>query len=360
MEPSFFNKIVVGNSIETYCWFVAILFIGFLCQYFLSKTLTRIVFRLLKKYSSGVGYEQLLNLLERPLRLFLLIFTCYCAFNLLQFPEYWKLAPKNELGLKLFISTLFKVATIFSITWIILRMVDFFGLVLAHKAYITESKADDQLVIFVRESIKVVVAIFSLFFTLGSVFNINIASLIAGLGIGGLAVALAAKETLENLLGSFTIFLDKPFTIGDLVQIGNITGNVEKIGFRSTRIRTLEKSFVTVPNKKMVEAELDNLTLRTQRRIAFSLHLNSSANSEQIKKTIDEIGVAIKSIEQIQKNDVSVKLFDFSQNTINILVEYYVLTSSAEVYLNIRQNINLKIIDIIQLNNCSLALPIQK
>src|SRR6185369_10292037 len=124
----------------------------------------------------------------------------------------------------------------------------------------------DQLVPFLREAIKIIIGVFSFFFILGAVFHINIASLIAGLGIGGLAFALAAKETLENLLGSFTIFLDKPFVVGDVVKVGSAEGTIENIGFRSTRIRTLEKTLLTVPNKKMVDAELDNLTERVVRR----------------------------------------------------------------------------------------------
>ena len=94
---------------------------------------------------------------------------------------------------------------------------------------------------------------------MSKIFNIDVTALAAGVGIGGIAIAMASKESLENLLGSFTIFFDKPFLVGDLVTTGNITGTVEKVGFRSTRIRTFDKSIVTVPNKNMISAELDNL-----------------------------------------------------------------------------------------------------
>ena len=81
---------------------------------------------------------------------------------------------------------------------------------------------------------------------------------------------MASKESLENLLGSFTIFFDRPFTVGDIVQVGNVTGKVAKVGFRSTRITTFDRSIVTVPNKKMIDAELDNLGLRPVRRVKVS------------------------------------------------------------------------------------------
>ncbi len=108
--------------------------------------------------------------------------------------------------------------------------------------------------------------VLALFFVLGFIFKVNIVALVGGLGIGGLALALASKETVENLFGSFTIFFDKPFTVGDHVKVGNVEGFVEGIGLRSTRIRTLERSLLTIPNKKMIDAELENVTLRSMWR----------------------------------------------------------------------------------------------
>jgi MscS family membrane protein len=117
---------------------------------------------------------------------------------------------------------------------------------------------------------------------LGEVFAVNVTALIGGLGIGGLAVAFAAKESLENLIASFTIFLDQPFGVGDLVQASEVNGTVEKIGFRSTRLRTAEKSYVTVPNKSMIDKPLDNLSLRTARRVGFTLTFEHKTTSAQL------------------------------------------------------------------------------
>ncbi len=105
-------------------------------------------------------------------------------------------------------------------------------------------------------------------------FNYNITTVLTGLSIVGAAIALSLRESLENLIASFVIFFDKPFTTGDLVKVQNITGNVERIGLRSTRIRTEQKSYVTVPNKQMVDSILDNLSLRSQRKNDLWLHLN--------------------------------------------------------------------------------------
>src|SRR4051812_17878053 len=105
----------------------------------------------------------------------------------------------------------FEVAIIFSVTWITMRIVDFIGLVFIYRASLTESKLDDQLVPFARDAVKIILGAIAFLAILGVLFNLDVVSLVTGLGIGGLAFALAAKETLENLLGSFTIFIDKPF-----------------------------------------------------------------------------------------------------------------------------------------------------
>ena len=247
---------------------------------------------------------------------------------------------------------------IISFTWIILRIVDFGGLILLQRAALTESKTDDQVIPFVKESVKIIVCIIALFSILGAVYNMNITSLIAGLGIGGLAIALAAKESLENLLGSFTIFFDKPFIIGDLIKVGNVEGNVEKIGFRSTRIRTLEKTFVTVPNKKLVDTELDNLTNREIRRVKFDFGLRVDTPPETLHKVINQIRLCITN-HAMRFEEVSVHLFELGSSAINIRVIYFVNAADWNTYMDMRQDINFNIIDIVKGNGAKFAYPTQ-
>ena len=164
----------------------------------------------------------------------------------------------------------------------------------------------------------------------------NVASIITGLGIGGLAVALAAKESLENLLASFTIFLDKPFVVGDSVKIGNIVGTVERVGFRSTRIRTLEKSLVSMPNKKMVDDVLDNLTNRNIRRVKFNIGLQL----ENKKENIDKFIAQIKSV--VEKHDLTGPDFyiyfqGFDESNYSIFMLYFINTTEKKNNLKKRK-----------------------
>ena len=356
MDSAFWDATFLGNSIESYSWFAGILLVGIIVKRFLSKVLAQLTFRLVKKYSSGVGFDKFLVLMKAPFGVFVILVSFYFAFDRLEFPHEWNLVPEDKFGVRMMMFRTFQCAIVISITWILLRITDFFGVILLYRASLTESKVDDQLVPFVKESIKVIISIFSLFFILGSICNSNIASLIAGLGIGGLAFALAAKESIENLLGSFTIFLDQPFVVGDLVQIGAVSGNVEKIGFRSTRIRTLEKSYVTVPNKNMVEAELDNLSLRTLRRVRFILSLSYSNPSEKIKDFTADLKKYI--LENPSTNqEGQVHLYELNKNSIDLLVLYFIETIDYNFYLEMRETVNFKIMDIAIKHGISFANP---
>jgi len=354
MNNTFFSQTFLGNSILSYCWFFGILLGGLLLRHFFSKLLSKVVFRFLKKHSVEVGFEDFLNLLNKPFGLFLGIATIYFAFDRLHFPQEWNLVPRHIFGLKMLIFKSFQIAIIASFTWIILRLTDYLSLILGEKAKLTSSLYDDQLVPFIKEGLKICITLISMFFTLGLVFKLNVASLIAGLGIGGLAIALAAKESLENLLASFTIFFDKPFTVGDLIDVAGIRGNVERIGFRSTRIRTIEKSFVTVANKKLIEGVLDNITLKTLQRVRFTITLVSESTNAQIENIINEIQAELSKIELIN-DDFIVRFYEINpRGGMDILVLFFVKSSDWNDYLDVKQNINYKILDIVHKNNAML------
>jgi MscS family membrane protein len=138
------------------------------------------------------------------------------------------------------------------------------------------------LVLFFRDFFKVILYIVGFLLILHYVFNENIGNLVTSLSIVGAAVALSMRESLENIIASFIIFFDKPFTIGDLVKVNNFTGTIEKIGLRSTRIRTQDKTYISVPNKQMVDNIVDNISLRTQRKIELDLQLNVTTTASQL------------------------------------------------------------------------------
>ncbi len=353
---NFLDQVYWGNSVENFLWFAGILLVGLMLRHYVTRFSSMILFRLIKKYSGHASAQEFHDLLKKPFSWVLLLIVAYIAVNNLDFPESWETQPNEKWSPEIIFSLIYKVVLIGSITWVLLRVVDFFGLILLHRASKTESRLDDQLVPFFRDGLKILVAILSFFFVLASVFEVNVVTLIGGLGIGGLAVALAAKETLENLLGSFTIFLDKPFIVGDLVKVGPTNGHVEHIGLRSTRIRTLDKSLVTVPNKKMVDAELENITERTLWRVKIQVGVLYSTEPNDLKNIIDQIKKVIDNHEQTASDPV-VRFDNFGNSSLDIRVAYQVITNDFVIMMKVKEEINFMIIKIVKSNNTGFAYP---
>lgn len=342
------------NSLLAYCFSVASILLGLLLKRLFSKLLAKAIYSGIKKHAAGVSPERLFELLRKPLELFIVLISIFFAVNHLQFPLSWELAPIEQFGVRSFLWKSYQLVVAISFIWIILRIVDFFGLVFSYRASLTASKADDQLIPFIREVVKIIIGTFGVFFILGTIFKLDITSLIAGLGIGGLAIALAAKESLENLLGSFTIFFDKPFTVGDNIKIGNTEGIVESIGFRSTRVRTAEQGYITIPNKKLVEAELENLSERTQHRIKFTIVLHYTTTLETTNFIIDEIKYYFLQ-HQLINNDAKVSLHELSATGITLQLLFFVSGNNPNNDIIVREDVNKKILEILNKHNTKLA-----
>jgi MscS family membrane protein len=350
------NQSLFGNTLWQYLSFIVILLIGFAFKRFISRISTRLLFRLFRNFEKDVQVDKFVDLIQRPIGLVVLLIFIFIAFSQLSIPDNWGLAPSNEFGMRYILYRGYMVFLYGAIIWIFLRIADFLALVMQTRAGNTDSKYSGQLIPFMSDTIKIVIVIFGILVILGSVFALNVATLVAGLGIGGLAIALAAKETLENLLGSFTIFLDKPFVVGDMVRVSGITGVVEKVGFRSTRLRTLEKSYVTLPNRKMVDSELDNLTLRTFRRGDFTVGVTYSTTPEQLKLIVDEIQYFIDNHPNTN-SDGKVRFHEFGSSSLDIMVLFFVDTMDWTVYLDVKQEILYKIIEVVKKYGSDFAFP---
>jgi MscS family membrane protein len=347
------------NSAQTYLIFVAAILLGLVFKGLISRYLSHTLYRFIGKKEKRVGVGKFDNLLTRPIALFIMLSVLYFGFHAAKFNfEELKLTLGDGLynGLALVFSKGFSLIFILSIFRILLRIVDYIGLILLKRSEETESKMDDQIIPFAIEIIKFIIYIFAVFIILGNVIGVDITALVAGLGIGGLALAMASKESLENLLGSFTIFLDKPFIVGDNVTAGSVTGTVEKVGFRSTQIRTYDKSLVTVPNKMMVDAELDNLGMRPVRRVKFDIGLNYETTAEQIKKIVSDIQTMVD--DHPKTNDEGkVKFQEFGSSSLDILVMYFVDSPSWSDLIDVREDINYKIMEIVKKHNSDFAFP---
>lgn len=340
MNTDWLQEKILDNSWENILLFVCILVAGLALKRFVANQLSNLLYSIIRRNVEGVRVDELRNLLKKPSGLLILLVTVYLAAKQLHYPSQWALPDENTFGLRMVIWRLFQISIHASITWMVLRIVDFFGLVLLSRAKQTVSTADDQLIPFVKDSLKFVVVLFSIFIALGSILEVNVASLIAGLGIGGIAIALAAKDTIENLLGSFTIFLDKPFAVGDQVRVGSSFGKVERIGFRSTQIRTQEKTLITVPNKKMIDMEVENISQRLMIRAAYPIILHHSAGATRTQELCLALQAYLKKREDVAGDPAPVvRLERLGENGIELHCHYFILSQDHDQFAAIRAEV---------------------
>jgi MscS family membrane protein len=368
MDYTVLDEVILGNSVRSYLLFLGILIFGLLFKRLFSKLLSRLLFKLFGRFVDNADPKVFISLLVKPVEMLFLFFVIYLAINQLTFPLQevifsretltGKVKTLYQLKLIQVIDKLFLFLFIFSAFWIILRIIDFIAHVFMYRASLTESKSDDQMVPFVKELSKILTIIFAIFVVMGSVFELNVATIIAGLGIGGIAVALAAQDTLQNLLGSFTIFADRPFVVGDLVRIDKYEGTIEKVGFRSTLLRTLDKTMVVIPNKKMVDSPLENLSLRNLRRMKFNVSLKYDTSAPVMLKISKEIEEYVNKHEATS-NDTLATFDSFGDSALNLQVLYFIEIVDYNEYMRIREEINYGIMEIVSKNGAEFAFPSQ-
>lgn len=206
-------------------------------------------------------------------------------------------------------------------TWTFSRVADYIYSVLREKAQRARDRSRLQLLPLIKELLKLLLWATAFFWILGAVFEVNIPALITGLGIGGVAIALAAKESVENLFAAFTILTDKPFEAGDVVRLGTLEGTVERIGFRSTRLRHADGSAYIIPNRKLVAENLENLTNRDTRRVRLTVQIKYGMPADQLKTLIDAMKQQVQSTAHVG-DKVSVSVESFNENTFLLQVTY--------------------------------------
>jgi MscS family membrane protein len=192
------------------------------------------------------------------------------------------------------------------------------------------------------------------------VWGINVTALIASLGLGGLAFALAAKDTASNLFASFALLADKSIRIGEWIKVDGVEGTVEDIGMRTTKIRSFQKSLITVPNQIIANNPIENFSRRGIRRIKMRIGLTYSSSGEQVQTIVDEIKYMLHSHKGISRKDTLLVNFEsFGDSALNIFIYTFTSTANWDKYLEIREDIHFKIMKIVEENDASFAFPSQ-
>lgn len=208
-------------------------------------------------------------------------------------------------------------------------------------------KIDKILIPFISKSVKLIIVIVTASIVLAE-WNIDIKMLVTGIGLGGLAVSLAAKDAAANIIAGITLIVEKSFDIGDYVMVNGIEGSVEEITFRSTRIRTVSKELITIPNSSIANSPIMNFSRRDMRRLNFTIGLTYETSKEKLDKCIDEIKLLLSATKEINQNDISVVFDKFNNSSLDIIVSCYTLGNVLSEHLRIKENINFSIMDILQ------------
>lgn len=349
----FLNQEVMHNTWRQWCWLAGVLVFVIIFKRYISRLISMLLFKIVQRTEAGAIPQEFLKLILKPLQYFIVLQTIYIGFHTLTYPFDGQTEEGKALVIRLLTGT-YQFLMILNVAWIVSRIGDFFVLVLKHRAEKTEDPWDDQIIVFAKDIIRVLVWTIAILSILGIVFGVNIYSIIAGAGIAGIAIAFAAQESLQNIFGSIAIFTEKPFVIGDLVDFDGISGTVVKVGFRSTRIRTADTAYVTIPNKNIMNAKLSNLTRRTSRRIFFNLALSydtSKTQLENIRQQIMQIGLQ----HPLRNDDVNVGVTQYGAYAIEMIVEMHFQYVSWADYVALRNEIMLGIMDVVYNNNATFA-----
>lgn len=347
----FLDQVFFDNSLRQYLIVGVIVLFVFLAKKYVAHYAASIIYRVLKLRWKTIDKNAFRNLLAKPLGLFLAVIVTVIALNTLTFPaildfEVYHITFKDILRI------LGTAAIITSFFLFLIKCMDFIGLMIRDRFRGDEDRAKGQLIFFFKDFIKVILAIVAGLMLLKYCFGYDIKGLVTGLSLVGAAVALALKENLENLIASFIIFFDKPFTTGDVVKVNNITGTVERIGLRSTRIRSEDKTYITVPNKQMSDSILDNLSDRLQRRAALKLELDVHTDTVKIQQLLAGITEILKKPE-IQTS--SVFMSDISSTAIIVNVDFYTGPIVINQFNVLKQTVYLETLELIEKSGIEIA-----
>ena len=242
------------------------------------------------------------------------------------------------------------------VTWLLARLVDsIIEQYLVPLAEKTESNFDDQLLPIIQKGSRTVIWILGVIVALNNA-GYNVSAIIAGMGIGGLAFAMAAKDTISNVFGGFTIFTDKPFKINDRIKINGFDGTIVEIGLRSTRLRTLENRIVTIPNSTFTGGLVENVTMEPTRKVAMNIGLVYESTPEQIEMAMETLGTIHASMEELSEVR-SIAFTDFGDFSLGLTFIYYI--KRGEDIFNVKSKMNLKILKEFNANGLEMAFPTQ-
>jgi len=328
----------VGIAIAVFAFFV-------LLKNIFAKYVFKIILRLVNKTKFNAD-TKIVAAFQKPVTNFFEVLGFYFAFKVLTMAG----IPISLI----FIEKAFSTAIIILITWGINNLTGESSVLFErmHKAY--DIKVDKVLFPFLSKTLRIVVIALSITI-IAEKWGYNIQGFVTGLGIGGLAFALAAKDAAANIIAGIFIILDKPFTIGDWISSDSLEGSIEEISFRTTKIRAIDQSLIIVPNSKLTDEAVINFSRRGKRRLSLNLELNYRTKREKLEICVESIRQMLENHPQVSKEGILVRFDKFNGNSLDILICFFTDTADFDEYFKIKENVNFRIVEILQRAGISMA-----
>ncbi|MEM9281219.1 MAG: mechanosensitive ion channel family protein [Verrucomicrobiota bacterium] len=344
-EIGFLGQEFWGNSILD--WLVALVIIA--AAVMLGKvvywTFQRVVRRFTAKTETKFD-DILVDLIEEPIAFGLIVAGVWVGLATLTLPE-WFHEKSGHVA---------QVLIVLAIAWMLVRLSDAlfreFFRPLVEKS---DNDLDDQLLPIAQRSVKTIIWVLAIIIALNNA-GYDVAALLAGLGIGGLALAMAAQDSVKNVFGGFTIFTDRPFTVNDRIQVGGFDGTVGEIGVRSTRLRTLDGRQVTIPNSHFSDAPVVNVTSEPSRKVVTNLGLTYDMTPEQMEEGMETLRSIAANNDDLEEN-ITVGFNEFGDFAMNLIFVYFI-RKGADI-MGTQTAINLEILKRFNEKGLEMAFPTQ-
>ncbi len=344
--PETFNAVVdIVVSRENIWWqlvvAVVIIFAALLIRGIFTRSVFKIILRLTSKTKTDLDSAILLAF-EGPLKALIVAVGFYAALNYLPLPE----------SVTAFVAGLFRSAIIVFVAWGLYNVVG--GRV--SEEISMKLEVDEILAGFATKIARFLVVALSISI-IAQEWNYDVSGFLAGLGLGGLAFALAAKDAVANLFGGMIIILDKPFDVGDWILTPSVEGTVEEMSFRSTKVRTFANSLVTVPNSIIANEAITNWTRMRKRRVFFRLGVTYTTPRGKMQNCVNKIRDLLENHPEVDKDLILVRFEQFNDSSLDIFIYYFTITRVWGEYLEIKEEINYKIMEILEGERVSVAFP---
>lgn len=342
---SFLNIQMYGNSVYNILIAALIILAGFATAHLIGKSIQLIIKPFTKKTKTDLD-DLIIKIIETPIGFLIILFSIYYAKSILVLST-----ELNRIFDKGYNIVILVMAVIIGIQFVDIVLYK----ILTKLASKTESEYDDHLVPIIRQSVKIILFTVSTLMIIDN-FGFDITSIVAGLGIGGLALALAAKDMLSNLFGGVSVFLDRAFKPGEYIKTNGVEGTVLEIGLRTTKIKTLDNRIITIPNSKIADNIVENVTSENARKITLNLGLTYDTPVKKIEEAVKIVKEIIKENKVVNKEcDIAFNKFgDFS---LNIVVTYWI--NDKNQLLSTQHEINIEIKKRFEKANIDFAFPTQ-